>query len=68
MDSAATFLAIFCVIVFISGSAAGALVPFVISIHRTERTSLFEANGQQRGATARSVLVTTRTDREDDGE
>ena len=68
MLSGTTFLAIFCVIVFITGSAFGALVLFVISIHRTPRASLFEVNGQQRGAVSRSVLVTTRIDREDDGE
>jgi archaellum component FlaG (FlaF/FlaG flagellin family) len=55
MDSGAAFLAIFCVIIFITGSVAGALALFVISIHRTGRTSLFEASGQQRGSTARSM-------------
>lgn len=35
---------------------------------RTGRASLFEASGQQRGATSRSVLVRTRTDRKDNGE
>ncbi len=40
MPSATTFLVIFSVIVFISGSAFGALVLFSVSIHRTRRASL----------------------------
>jgi hypothetical protein len=68
MHSAISFLIIFSVIAFITGSAFGALVLFVISIHRTRRTSLFEANRQQRGATSRSVLITTRIDRKDNRE
>jgi hypothetical protein len=68
MPSATSAFVIFSVVVFISGSAFGALVLFIISIHRTGRTSLFEASGQQRGATSRSVLVRTRTDRKDNGQ
>jgi hypothetical protein len=43
--SGTTFLAIFCVIVFIGGSTAGELALFVISIHQSNRASLF-ANRQ----------------------
>lgn len=65
MPSASAILVILSVIVFITGSAFGALVLFIISIHRTRRGSLFEASGRQPGATSRSVLVTARTDRKE---
>ncbi len=68
MPSATTFLVIFSVIVFISGSAFGALALFSISIHRTRRASLFDVSGEQQGATSRRLLVTTRTDRKEGGE
>jgi hypothetical protein len=68
MHSETAFLAIFCGIVFITGAASGALVQFAISLHRTRRASLFEADGRQRGGFARSLLVTTRTDPREGGE
>jgi hypothetical protein len=68
MHSETALIAIFCGIVFITGAASGALVLFVISIHRTRRASLFEAHGQHRGGMARTLLVTTRTDPRDSGE
>ena len=68
MHSANAVLVIFSLVLFISGSAFGALALFAISIHRTRRASLFEVSGQQRGATSRSVLVRTRIDHhQDDG-
>jgi hypothetical protein len=65
MPSEMTFCSIFSVIVFIGGFTFGALMLFAISIHRTGRASLFGINGQQRGAISRSVLITTRIDREE---
>jgi phosphoribosyl-AMP cyclohydrolase len=59
MPPTTSLLVVFSVIVFISGFASGALVLFVISIHRNSHASLFEASRQQRGAISRSVLVTT---------
>jgi hypothetical protein len=66
MPSTTPLLAVFSVLIFISGSAFGALALFVISIHRTRHASLFEASAQERGAISRSVLVTTRTGRAED--
>jgi hypothetical protein len=68
MPSTTSLLAVFSVIVFIGGFAFGALVLFVISIHRNRRASLFEPSTRQRGAISRSVLVTTRAGRKDNGE
>jgi hypothetical protein len=51
MHSETALIAIFCGIVFITGAASGALVLFAISLHRTRRASLFEADGQHRGGT-----------------
>jgi hypothetical protein len=67
MPPTTSLLVVFSVIVFISGFASGALVLFVISIHRTRHASLFEASRQQRGAISRSVLITTRAGRKEDG-
>lgn len=68
MPSVTSFLAIFFAIAFIAGSAFGALLLFIISIHRNGRTSLFDADEQQRGATSRSLLVTARTGRKENGQ
>ena len=68
MPSTTSLFAILSVIVFIGGAAFGALVLFTISIHRTRHASLFEASMQHRGAISRSVLITTRTGRNEDGE
>jgi hypothetical protein len=58
------FLAVFAIIVFLVGCALGALVIFVVSIHRAgSRTPIYEIGTQQRGAISRGVLMTTRTDR-----
>jgi hypothetical protein len=61
MPSALSFLTAFSIIVFLGGSAFGALLLFIISIHRARRASLFQGTKQRRGAISRSVLVTTRT-------
>jgi hypothetical protein len=63
MPSATAFFVIFSAIIFITGAAFGALVLFSVSIHRTRHAPLSEAGRQERGATSRSVLVTTRTGR-----
>jgi hypothetical protein len=68
VPSASAFLVIFSVVIFLTGSAFGALVLFVISIRRTPRASLFEVSEEQRGATSRSVLVCTRVNRKESGE
>jgi hypothetical protein len=67
MPSFISFLAVFSVIVFLGGSAFGALVLFIISIHRARRASFFQAGRQRRGAVSRGVLVTTRTGRKESG-
>jgi hypothetical protein len=68
MPSAISFLTAFSVVVFLAGSAFGALVLFIISIHRHHRASLFQDSRQRRGAISRSVLVTTRTGCKEGGE
>jgi hypothetical protein len=60
MPSALSFFVAYSVIVFVSGAAFGALLLFVVSLHRSGRTSLFEVNEHGRGATSRSVLIATR--------
>jgi hypothetical protein len=66
VPSAASVLVIFSVIVFITGSAFGALVLFTVSLHRTRRSSLFKASGDERGATSRSLLLSARNDRKEE--
>jgi hypothetical protein len=68
MPSATSIFAIFSAVIFITGAAFGALVLFSISIHRTRHAPLSELRGQQRGATSRSVLVTTRPGRKECGQ
>jgi hypothetical protein len=53
------------VVAFLAGSAFGALALFTASIHRDRRVPLFRDRGQRRGAISRSVLVATRTSREE---
>jgi hypothetical protein len=61
-----SFLAIAAIVVFLGGSASGAFVLFVISIHRTSRAPLSEIRST-RGAVSRSVLTTTRAGRREAG-
>ena len=68
MPSAISFLTAFSVVVFLAGSAFGALVLLTASIHRDRRASLFHGSGQRRGSISRGVLVTTRTSRTEAGE
>jgi hypothetical protein len=63
------FFAVFSIIVFLAGCALGALVIFVVSIHRAgSRTPIYELGTQERGGISRGVLITTRIDRKENGE
>jgi hypothetical protein len=63
------FFAVFSIIVFLGGCALGALVIFVVSIHRAgSRTPVYEIGTRQRGGISRGVLMTTRIDRRGDSE
>lgn len=62
-----SFLAIAAIIVFLGGSAFGALVLFVVSIHRTSRAPLSDIRST-RGAVSRGMLTTTRAGRGEAGE
>lgn len=69
MISPMAFFAVFAVIVFLGGCALGALVIFVVSIHRAgSRTPIYQIGIQERGGISRGVLMTTRIDRGEDGE
>ena len=57
-----SLLAIGAIVVFLGGSAFGALVLFVVSIHRTNRAPLSGIR-DTRGAVSRCVLTTTRAGR-----
>jgi hypothetical protein len=62
MISALSFIAIFGIIVFLSGAASGVFVLFVISMHRTARAPLSQAHEERSGEISRRVLVGVRTD------
>jgi hypothetical protein len=58
--SAVSLFTVVSVIIFLSGSAFGALVLFAISIHRTKHRPLSGIHGERAGTVSRSVLTTTR--------
>jgi hypothetical protein len=63
------FFAVFAIIVFLAGCAMGALLIFVVSIHRAgSRTPIYEVGTHERGGISRGVLITTRIDRKEDSE
>jgi hypothetical protein len=55
-------IAIFGIIVFLSGAAFGVFILMVISMHRTARAPLSETHGERAGAISRRMLVGARTD------
>jgi hypothetical protein len=60
------FFAVAAIVVFLGGAAFGALVLFVISIHRTSRAPLSSIRNTH-GAVSRCVLTSTRAGREEAG-
>jgi hypothetical protein len=58
-----SLIAILGIAAFLAGAAFGGLLIFVISIHRTSRTSLSESHGQRVGSVSRHVLTGIRTGR-----
>jgi hypothetical protein len=61
MISALSVIAVFGIIVFLSGAAFGIFVLFIISLHRTARAPLSDAHGERSGEISRRVLVGVRT-------
>jgi hypothetical protein len=47
--------------VFLAGAVSGALLVFVVSIHRTSRAPLSESHGKRAGSVSRRVLAGIRT-------
>ncbi len=68
MISALSIIAVFGIIIFLSGAAFGAFILLVISMRRTTRAPLSEAHGERAGAISRRVLVGARTDGREIGE
>jgi hypothetical protein len=54
-------IAIFGIIVFLSGALSGVFIMLVISMHKTSRAPLSETHGERRGAISRRMLVGART-------
>jgi hypothetical protein len=53
-------IAVFGIMVFLSGAAFGAFILIVISMHRTARAPLSETRGERAGAISRRMLVGSR--------
>jgi len=53
--------------VFLAGAVFGALLVFVVSIHRTSRAPLSESRGHRAGSVSRRVLAGIRTDETEAG-
>lgn len=69
MISAISLYAAFTIVVFLGGCAFGALVLFVVSIHRAgRRTPIYQIGTHKRGSVSRCVLMTTRTNRKENGQ
>jgi hypothetical protein len=62
MISALSVIAVFGIIVFLSGAASGVFALLIISMHRTARAPLSAAHDERAGAISRRVLVGARTD------
>jgi hypothetical protein len=60
MISALSIVAVFTIVVFLGGTAFGAFMVFVVSIHRTNRTPLSQID-DARGGLSRQVLTSART-------
>ena len=61
MISALSVIAIFGIIVFLSGALSGIFILLVISMHKTSRAPLSETHGDRAGAVSRRMLVGART-------
>jgi len=57
MTSVLSLAALLAIVVFLAGAAFGALVVFVISIHRTSRAPLSGSHGQRAGSLSRRLLT-----------
>jgi len=62
MIPALSVIAVFGIIVFLSGAAFGVFILLIISMRRTARAPLSEARDERAGAVSRRVLVGARTD------
>lgn len=60
MITALSVIAVFGIIVFLSGAAFGAFILLIISMRRTPQGFLSEAHGERSGALSRRVLVGSR--------
>jgi hypothetical protein len=60
MITALSVIAVFGIMVFLSGTAFGIFILLIISMRRTTRAPLSEAQGERAGAISRRVLVGTR--------
>ena len=54
-------IAVFGIMVFLSGAAFGIFILIVVSMHKTSRAPLSETHGERRGAISRRMLVGVRT-------
>ena len=61
MIPALSIVAIFGIIVFLSGALSGVFILLVISMHKTSRGPLSESHGDRAGAMSRRMLVSART-------
>jgi hypothetical protein len=68
MTSALPLIAVLVIVVFLAGTAIGALLVFIISIHRTSRAPLSESHGQRAGTISRRFLAGIRNDKTEAGE
>jgi hypothetical protein len=60
MITALSVIAVFGIIVFLSGAAFGIFILFVISMHRTPRVPLSQVQAERAGGIARRVLTGSR--------
>ena len=68
MISALSIIAVFGIIVFLSGAASGVFILLIVSMRRTTRAPLSEARVERAGAISRRVLVGARTDERGTGQ
>jgi hypothetical protein len=61
MITALSVIAVFGIMVFLSGAAFGVFVLLLVSMRRTTRAPLSEAHGERAGAISRRILVGART-------
>jgi hypothetical protein len=68
MIPALSVIAVFGIIVFLSGAAFGAFVLLLVSMRRTSRAPLSQAHRERAGVISRRMLVATRTHGREVGE